>query len=79
MMMNNNFMNQLNQLRQNPLQFLMQRNLNVPQNMSNDPNQIIQHLLNTGQISQQQFNYATQTARQKYSDVAQMMRQMMPR
>ena len=66
--MNNNFMNQLNQLRQTPVQFLMQRKYNIPQNIANDPHQIVQHLLNTGQISQQQYNQA-----------AQMARQMMPR
>lgn len=66
--MNNNFMSALRNLQNNPMQFLMQRNLNIPQNISNDPNQIIQHLLNTGQISQQQYNQA-----------AQMVRQMMPR
>lgn len=63
-MMNNNFMNQLNQLRQNPVQFLMQRNLNIPQNISNDPNKIVQHLMNTGQITQAQYNQAMQTVRQ---------------
>ena len=44
--------------RQNPMQMLSQR-FNIPQgvNMS-DPNSIIQHLLNTGQVSQDQVNNA---------------------
>ena len=67
-MMNNNLVAMLNQIRNNPVQFLMQRRLNVPQNISNDPNAIVQHLLNTGQISQEQYNQA-----------AQMAKQMMPR
>lgn len=47
-----------NQFRQNPMAMLSKR-FNIPQNM-NDPNQIIQHLLNTGQVSQQQVNNAMQ-------------------
>lgn len=63
-MMNNNFASMLNQIKNNPVQFLMQRRLNVPQNIANDPNAIVQHLLNTGQISQQMYNQAVQTAKQ---------------
>jgi hypothetical protein len=44
------------QLRSNPMQMLARR-FNMPQGMNmNNPNDIIQHLLNTGQISQQQLN-----------------------
>lgn len=43
------------QLRQNPMGFLQQRGYNIPQNL-NDPGSIIQHLLNTGQVSQDQLN-----------------------
>jgi hypothetical protein len=44
------------QLRTNPMQMLARR-FNLPQGMNmNNPNDIIQHLLNTGQISQQQLN-----------------------
>jgi hypothetical protein len=56
-------MNMVNTLRQNPMQFLMQRGFNVPGNLANDPNQIIQHLMNTGQVSQDQYNRAMQMAR----------------
>lgn len=62
--MNNNFMSQLQALQRNPMQFLLQRKLNVPQNIMNDPNAIIQHLMNTGQITQAQYNQANQMARQ---------------
>ena len=52
----NDVFNVFNQLRQNPMQVLSTR-FNIPQNMNmNDPNSIIQHLLNTGQITQQQVN-----------------------
>lgn len=52
----NDVINTLNMLRQNPIQILAKR-FNIPQNINlQDPNAIIQHLLNTGQISQQQVN-----------------------
>ncbi len=57
-MMNNinDMMNIFQQLKQNPLQILSRR-FNLPQNMNtNDPNSIIQHLLNTGQVTQSQVN-----------------------
>ena len=49
----------MQQFKQNPMSMLSKR-FNIPQNMSNDPNQIIQHLMNTGQISQSQYNMANQ-------------------
>lgn len=42
--------------RNNPAQLLCSR-FNIPQNINmNNPNDIIQYLLNSGQISQQQVN-----------------------
>lgn len=58
-----NPMQMLQQLRQNPVQILRQAGLNVPDNL-NDPNQIIQHLMNSGQISQQRYEQARQMAAQ---------------
>ena len=46
------------QLMSNPTQFLSQ--MGIPQEIMNDPNQIIQHLLNTGKVSQAQVNQAMQ-------------------
>lgn len=54
----NNFMTMLNQFKQNPMAMLSRR-FNIPQNM-NDPNQIIQYLLNSGQVSQEQVNRVMQ-------------------
>lgn len=54
----NDIMNLLQQIQQNPYQVLSQR-FNLPQNLNN-PNDIIQHLLNSGQITQTQVNNATQ-------------------
>lgn len=59
-----NLMQMFGQLKQNPMGFLMQRKLNVPQNMVNDPNAIINHLLQTGQVNQDQINRAYQMAQQ---------------
>jgi len=53
-----NLMSMVSQFKQNPMSLLAQR-FNLPQNM-NDPQQIVQHLLNTGQISQSQVNQAMQ-------------------
>jgi len=52
------FMNMYQQFRQNPIG-LLSRRFNLPQNI-NDPQAIVQHLLNTGQISQQDVNNAMQ-------------------
>ena len=49
------------QFKQNPLGFLLQRRLNVPPNVVNDPNAILNYLLSTGQINQNQINMAYQT------------------
>lgn len=58
-----NPMQMLQQLRQNPVQMLRQAGLNVPDNLSN-PNDIIQHLMNSGQVSQDAYNRARQMAAQ---------------
>lgn len=57
-------MNALQQIKSNPTQFLAQRGIQVPPNIANDPNAIIQHLMNTGKIDQQQYNNAVQMAQQ---------------
>lgn len=54
----NNFVSMLNQFKQNPIAMLSKR-YNIPQDM-NDPNQILQHLLNTNQVSQAQVNKVMQ-------------------
>ena len=58
----NNPMQMLNQIKNNPMQFLGQ--LNIPQNIMNDPNAIIQHLMNNGKITQEQYNQAVNMAKQ---------------
>lgn len=45
-----NMMNQLQQLKQNPAQMLRQAGLNVPDNMIGNPQAMVQHLIQTGQV-----------------------------
>lgn len=54
----NTQLDMLMQFRQNPIGMLSQR-FNIPQGM-NDPNAILQHLLNTNQVSQDQVNRVMQ-------------------
>ena len=57
----NQFAQLYSQFRQNPLAMLSKK-FNIPQNL-NDPQQIVQHLLNSNQISQSQLNmYVTQAS-----------------
>ena len=56
-----NMMQMLSQLKSNPLAMLRQAGFNVPDNMNN-PQQIIQHLMNSGQVNQGQVTNAQQMA-----------------
>lgn len=59
-----NMMQMLNQLKANPMQFLAKSKFNIPQNLMNDPNAILNHLVSSGQVSQQAYNRAYNMARQ---------------
>ena len=54
----------LPQIKADPMRFIMQRRFNVPQNIINDPDAIVNHLLRTGQVSQNAVNMAYQQASQ---------------
>lgn len=56
-----NPMQMLQQLMQNPAAILQRAGMNIPTNL-NSPADIIQHLMNSGQVSQQQFERARQMA-----------------
>lgn len=60
--MNNQMFAMLNQLKSNPAQFLLQRGFNLPQGIAADPQSILNQLLRTGQVTQQQVNAAYQAA-----------------
>lgn len=56
----NDIMTIYQRLRSNPMELLSTR-FNIPSNINiNNPNDIVQHLLNTGQITQSQVNNAMQ-------------------
>lgn len=54
----NSMLSMIAQFRQNPMSVLSQR-YNIPPNLT-DPNEILQHLLNTQQVSQDQVNRVMQ-------------------
>ena len=56
----NNPMQMLQQLKADPMRFLAQR-FNLPSNL-HDPQAILNHLMKTGQVSQEQINRAYQMA-----------------
>lgn len=62
--MNNtlNMMQIFQSFKANPMPFFMSRKFNVPQSMANDPNAILNHLLQTGQVNQEAVNRAYQMA-----------------
>lgn len=60
--MNNNMLLQFQQFIQNP-QAMISR-MGIPQQYAKDPNSMIQYLMNSGRISQQQYNQAQNMARQ---------------
>lgn len=48
------------QLKANPLLFILQRKLNIPTNLMNDPNAMLNYLVGTKQIPQTQVDWAKQ-------------------
>ena len=62
-LMGTNPVQMIQQLKANPIQFLQRAGYNVPPNL-NSPNDIIQHLMNSKQITQQQYEQARQMAAQ---------------
>ena len=58
----NNLYDTINNLRQNPAQALRNAGYNFPESI-NDPRQIIQHLMQSGQVTQAQVNSAQAAAR----------------
>ncbi len=57
-------MNQFNQFIQNPIAFLMQKNINIPPEYISNPKGAVQYLMNTGKMSQAAFEQARSEAAQ---------------
>lgn len=57
----NNPLNMVHQIKNNPAQFLATRGVNIPNGMNN-PNDILNHLMSTGKVSQGRYNQAVSMA-----------------
>ena len=62
--MNNPLYRQIQQQNQNPMNVFMQRFQQFRQSFSGDPQEQIQKMMNSGKISQQDYNNAYQKAQQ---------------
>ena len=58
------FMNQFSSFIGNPMSFMMQRKLNLPQGFEKNPQAAIQQLMNEGKLSQAGLNQLQQMASQ---------------
>lgn len=59
-----NFLGGFQQFMGNPMQFVASKKMNIPQEYMNNPDDAIQYLMNTGKITQQDYNKANQLAKQ---------------
>lgn len=66
------FMSQFRGFMGNPMQMIAKNRLNIPQNMQGNPQQIIQHMMDNGQLTQEQYNWASNMA-QKIQQNPQFM------
>ena len=53
--MENNMANQFNIFMKNPMQFLISKRINIPQEYANNPQGAFQYLMSTGKMSQMTF------------------------
>ena len=58
----NQFFNSFKGFMENPMQ--MMSGMNIPKNMINNPNEVIQCLMNSGRMNQSQYNQLKQIAGQ---------------
>lgn len=63
-----NPLNEFQSFMSNPIQFMAQRKLDIPQQYLNDPNGAIQYLMNSGRITQDQYNRAVNMSNQLQKD-----------
>lgn len=63
-----NPLNEFQSFMSNPIQFMAQRKFNIPQQYLNDPNGAIQYLMNSGRITQDQYNRAVNMSNQLQKD-----------
>lgn len=63
-MANQNIFQMVSQIRQNPMGFLASMGINIPQNIGTNPNDITKYLIDSGKVSQQQYDQAVKMANQ---------------
>lgn len=61
---NNSLMGNVQQIKSNPVQYLMQRKLNIPPEYASNPQEAVNYLVQSGQVSQERMNWAMQMANQ---------------
>ena len=59
---------QFQQFMSNPIASMMSRKMVIPQQYMNDPNDAIQYLMNTGRLSQEQYNEFNKKAKEIQKD-----------
>jgi hypothetical protein len=52
----NDMMSQYAQFKKDPIQFLISRKINIPQEYLNNPKGAVEYLMNSGQMSQDQLS-----------------------
>lgn len=62
--MNQGMMGQFSNFMRNPMQFLLQRRINIPNEYANNPEGAVQYLLNSGQMSQETLTQLRMKANQ---------------
>lgn len=64
----NSFMGQFKQFMGNPMQYMTMMKLNIPREYMNSPDDAIQYLMNTGKLSQEQYNEFNKKAKEIQKD-----------
>lgn len=59
---NNSLMNRVQLLKENPAQFLMQSKFNIPKEYQGNPQDAVNYLVQSGQVSQDRLNQVMQMA-----------------
>lgn len=60
---NNNIMNEYNKFQNNPMQYLIEHNVDITEDELRNPQMVIQRLMNSGQLSQSKLNQLIQQAK----------------
>jgi len=58
-----NFLGGFQQFMGNPMQFIASKKMNIPQEYMNNPDEAIQYLMNTGKLTQQQYNEVNEVSK----------------